>query len=360
MKKGFVLFILISSICFSQQKLLKINDLKPKSENFNFPVVSFASKPLVERKINTFLQVNELEFIPGSGTDPSKLALTATNSYQNFVYFYKWKKLETPKNILSLSMDGEASGAYPEGFSDWNNFDLRTGNYINIQDIFETSSVEAIEKIVNQNVADKIQNFLTELKSNTDHEDDEKEQIRMYEECLESVKGGKLEYSKLFFGKDKLTVVRERCSNHAMLALDDLGQYEIEIPYKDLQQYLNAYGKNLLSKSEKPLWQNTIQNKLYKGKIDKKYPITLLIKQVLEDDSFTAFYWYDQNKKLIEWNGILTDSHISITENDYHSEELQKWIPKAYIEADVIGNKIVGTWQDYKTKKYLKLELEEL
>jgi len=24
------------------------------------------------------------------------------------------------------------------------------------------------------------------------------------------------------------------------------------------------------------------------------------------------------------------------------------------------GNKILGTWQDYKTKKYLKLELEEL
>lgn len=360
MKKSILFFILISAVCFSQQKNLKVYDLKPKSENFNFPVVSFASKPLVEKKINTFLQINELEYIPGSGTNPYQLVSTANNSYQNFVYFYEWKKLETPENILSLSIDGEASGAYPEGFSEWRNFDLRTGNYINIQDMFETAFVDLIQKKVNQNVKDKIKNYLAELKSNNDHEEEEKEQIRMYEECLEYVKEGKLEYTKFFFGKDKLTIVRDRCSNHAMRALDDLGSYEIEFPYKDIQPYLSVYGKNLLSKSEKSVRQNTVQNKLYKGKIDQKYPITLLIKQVYEDGSFSAFYWYDKNKKLIEWSGTLKNHHIAITENDYHSEELKKWIPKAYIEADVKGNKIVGTWQDYKTKKYLNLELEEL
>lgn len=360
MKKNFLFFILISAICFSQQKNLKVNDLKPKSENFNFPVISFSAKPLVERKINTFLQVNELEFIPGSGNNPSQLALTATNSYKNFVYFYEWKKLETPKNILSLSIDGEATGAYPEGFSDWKNFDLRTGNYINLQDLFETTSIDSIQNIVNENVVNKIQNFLAELKSHNDPEDEEKEQIRMYEECLEYAKGEKLEYTKFFFGKDKLTIVRERCSNHAMRALDDLGSYEIELPYTEIQQYLSDYGKNLLSKSDKFVRQNTVQNKLYKGKIDEKYPVTLLMKQVFEDGSFSAFYWYDKNKKLIEWSGTLKNDHISITENDYHSEELKKWIPKAYIEAEVKGNKIVGTWQDYKTKKYLKLELQEL
>lgn len=360
MRKGFLFFILISAICFSQQKNIKISDLKPKSENFNFPVIAFAAKPLVERKINTFLQVNELEFIPGSGSNPSQLALTASNSYRNFVYFYEWKKLETPKNILSLSIDGEASGAYSEGFSEWKNFDLRTGNYINIQDLFEPIFIDSIQNIVNQNVADQIQNLLKELKATTDQEDDMKEQIRMYGECLEYVKRGKLEYTKFFFGKDKLTIVRDRCSNHAMRALDDLGTYKIEFSFTEIQQYLSKYGKNLLSKSEKSEKQNTIQNKFYKGKIDQKYPVTLLMKQVFDDGSFTANYWYDKNKKLIEWSGTIKNDHISITENDYHSEELKKWIPKAYIEADVKGKKIIGTWQDYKTKKYLKIELEEL
>lgn len=358
--KKCLLFILISTICFSQQKNVRVSNLKPQSENYNFPVVSFPSKPLIENKINIFLQVSELEYIPGSGKNPFQLASTATNSYQNFVYFYEWKKLETPQNILSLSIDGEASGAYPEGFSEWKNFDLRTGNHINNQDIFKPDSTGTIEKIINKNVGDKIQGFLDEIKSHSDHDHDENEQIRMYEECLESVKDGKLAYTKFFFGKDRLTIVRERCSNHAMRALDDLGSYEIALPYKDIQQYLSAYGKNLLSESEKAVRQNTAENKLYKGKIDQRYPITLLIKQIYEDGSFSAFYWYDKNKKLIEWTGSLRNSHISVTENDYYSEELKKWIPKASIEADVKGNKIVGTWQDYQTKKYLNLELEEL
>ncbi|MCW3168576.1 hypothetical protein OMO38_08550 [Chryseobacterium sp. 09-1422] len=360
MKKISLFFILISAVCFAQQQNITVNDLKPKTENFNFPTVSIDSKPLVARKINTFLQVNELEFIPGSGADPSHLALTATNSYRNYVYFYEWKKLETPKNILSLKIDGEATGAYPEGFTDYKNFDLRTGNYINIEDLFNTISIKSVEKTVNQNVADKIQNFLNELKANQDDEPEKKEQIRMYEECLQFVQDGRLSYTKFYFGKEELTIVRERCSNHALLALDDLGSYEIKLPYQDIQQYLSVYGKNLLSKSEKAVTQNSVQNKLFKGKIDGKYPITVLINSINEDDSFSASYWYDKNKKLINWRGEFVHDHFSITEDDYHSEELKQWIPRAFVEADLKGNKIIGTWQDYKTKKYLNLELEEL
>jgi hypothetical protein len=47
-------------------------------------------------------------------------------------------------------------------------------------------------------------------------------------------------------------------------------------------------------------------------------------------------------------------------ENDYYSEETNQWIFRALIEAELKGNTMVGTWQDYKTKKYLNLELEEL
>ncbi len=101
--------MLISGLSFSQ-KNLKIADLQPKTEDSTFPVISFAENPLVETKINTFLQVNELEYVPHSGTNPFKLVSTGTTSYSNYVYFYSWEKLETPKNILSIGMDGEASG----------------------------------------------------------------------------------------------------------------------------------------------------------------------------------------------------------------------------------------------------------
>ncbi|MEF9476692.1 hypothetical protein OWR28_02060 [Chryseobacterium sp. 1B4] len=164
---------------------------------------------------------------------------------------------------------------------------------------------------------------------------------------------------KYFFGKDKLTFVAGRCSNHAMRALDELDSHEIEFTYRALENYWSPYAKNLISGSEKTDI-TSINNKLYKGKIDGKYSITVLIDQVYDDGSFSAKYWYDKNKKLIEWGGNIKGNHISIIENDYYSEEAHQWIFKALVEADLQGKKIIGTWQDYKTKKYLTLELEEL
>lgn len=356
MKKGFLFFILISSLCFSQQKTVKITDLQPKSEDFNFPKISYPEKPLVENKINTFLQVDQLEYVPSSEVSPSKLVSSGKTSYSNYVYFYSWEKLETPKNILSIAIDGEASGAYPEGFSIWKNFDLRTGNFINAKDLFQPGSFKTIENLIQKNVKKEINDFLIQLKSEKNPSEEVSEQISMYEDCFTNYTLEGIEY---YFAKDKIRFIAGRCSNHAMRALDDLGSHVIEFPYKQLEKHWSSYAKNLLSDSEK-IDKTSLDNKLYKGKIDGKYPITVLINQVYTDGSFSAKYWYDKNKKLIQWDGKLKGNHISIIENDYYSEETNQWIFKALVEADVQGNKIIGTWQDYKTKKYLKLELEEL
>jgi hypothetical protein len=356
MKKGLLFFILISSICFSQQKTVKITDLQPKTEDFNFPKISYPEKPVVENKINTFLQVDQLEYVPGSEVSPSKLVSSGKTSYSNYVYFYSWEKLETPKNILSIAIDGEASGAYPEGFSIWKNFDLRTGNFINAKDLFQPDSVKTIENLIQKNVKKEVNDFLIQLKSEKNPSKEVLEQISMYEDCFTDFTLEGIEY---YFAKDKIRFIAGRCSNHAMRALDDLGSHVVEFRYKELEKHWSSYAKNLLSGSEK-IDKTCLDNKLYKGKIDGKYPITVLINQVYADGSFSAKYWYDKNKKLIQWDGKLKDNHISIIENDYYSEETNQWIFKALVEADLQGNKIIGTWQDYKTKKYLKLELEEL
>ena len=69
---------------------------------------------------------------------------------------------------------------------------------------------------------------------------------------------------------------------------------------------------------------------------------------------------FNTTKKLINWRGEINNNHLSITEDDTDEENIKNWIPKATVEADIKGNKIVGTWQDFITKKYLNLELEEL
>ncbi|WP_045500852.1 hypothetical protein [Chryseobacterium sp. StRB126] len=361
MKKRVLFFMLISGLSFSQ-KNLKITDLQPKTEDSTFPVVSYAENPLVESKINTFLQVNELEYIPNSGSNPFKLVSTGTTSYSNYVYFYSWKKLETPKNILSIGMDGEASGAYPENFTIWKNFDLRTGNFINAQDLFQANSIKTIEHLLEQKVKKRVNDFLAELKSAKNPPEETEEQIGLYEGCYTEQSLDDIQY---FFGKDKLTFVAGRCSNHAMRALDDLGSHELELTYKELEKYWSLYAKNLLNGSEK-VEKTSFRNKLYKGKIDGKYPITALVTRFYPNNdtpgvsSFNAEYWYDKNKKLIKWDGQMKRNHISITENDRYDDATSQWIPRAFVEAEMNGNKISGTWQDYKTKKNLSIELEEL
>lgn len=330
--------------------------MPPKSEDSVFPLISYAVDSRVENKINTFLQVDQLEYIPGSTQNPFKLVSTGKTSYSNYIYFYSWEKLETPKNILSLGLDGEASGAYPEGFSIWKNFDLRTGNFINAKDLFQPGSVKTVENLIQKSVKKEVNDFLAQLKSEKNPSEEVEDQIAIYEDCFTDFTLEDIEY---YFGKEKLIFVAGRCSNHAMRALDDLGSHVVEIPYKDLEKYWSSYAKNLLSGSEKTDRTN-LSHKLYKGKIDGKYPITVLINKVYEDGSFSANYWYDKNKKLIEWNGKIKGNHISMIENDYYSEETNQWIFRALIEAELKGNTIMGTWQDYKTKKYLNLELEEL
>lgn len=358
MKKG-VLFALmfLSVLSFSQQKNVKITNLQPKSENFIFPLISYFQKSLVEKKINTFLQINELEFIPNSGKNPYQLAATATNSYQNFLYFYGWKRMVTPNNILSIEMEGEASGAYPERFTSYSNFDLRTGDFINLEDLFKPNSYAQLEKIINNKIKKRVANYIAELKSSKNKEEDSDDQIAMYEACFTEYS---LPFLKYYFEKNKLAIVAGRCSNHALLALDDLGSHEIVFNIKDLNQFWSPFAKNLMSDSETAISQANFQNKLYKGKIAGKFPIILLIKRTYEDGAFSAVYWYEKSTKIIEWDGSLKNNHISATENDYYDEVQKKWILRATIEGNVAGKKITGTWQDYKTKKDLNLELEEL
>ncbi|MDQ1097510.1 MULTISPECIES: hypothetical protein [Chryseobacterium] len=356
MKKIFVLCIMISGLCFSQQKNVKITDLPPRSEDFVFPVVAYPQNERVENKINTFLQVDLLKYIPGSAGSPFQKVAASEKSPSRYVYFYSWKKMDTPENILSIDIEGEASGAYPEGFRIWENFDLRTGNAINTEDLFLPTAVKTVEGMITKKVQKEINDFLVKLKAEKNPTEDIKDQIALYEGCDTDYPLGTIGY---YFGKDKITFVAERCSNHAMRALDELDSYFIDFSYRELQPYWAPYTKNLLSGS-KHVDQTGLSNKLYHGKIDGKYPITVLMGELDSDGSFSADYWYDKNKKLIEWYGKLKGNHISITESDHYSEEARQWMLKGFVEAELKGNTITGTWQDYETKKYLKLELEEL
>jgi len=362
-----VLFIFSFELLFSQTGKVEMKNLKPGFKDYKYPEVFYSANPKVAAKINTFLQIADLEHLPGVfKKHPFEKIVYGASEYGTSVDFYSWKQFKTTKNILSFSTEGEASGAYPEGFESFHNFDLRTGNPILLKTLFTKTAVTQLEKVLNQKVKNTIEDYLKTIRPVTKEKNPVKgdeanldEQVQMYEECLDGLQSGNIAYYEFYSKQDSITFVRGRCSNHANRALDELDKYYISFSCKEISKYLSPFGKQLIEDSKINSMLSGPEGKMFKGKINDKYPISLIIHKINEDGSLSLQYWYDKVKLPIEWRGQFKNNHFSLTEDDYHSEELKKWIPRANIEADWTGDqKIIGTWTDYKTKEVLKIQLD--
>jgi hypothetical protein len=370
MEKNILIFLLIckTSFLFSQVSELTITDLKPIIEENKFPEIQYRKNTKVEEKINTFLQLEHLEHLPRVyKKNPFEKVTYNEKNCCGYTNFYEWKKNYSPTNILSIIINGEASGAYPEEFKVYHNFDLRTGNQIFLKNIFTVNGLNEITKVLNHKVKSRIENYLTEINDsigidnlNKEEKDRFEEQISMYKYCLEGIEDNGIDYYKYFFNKDSITFVRGRCSNHAMRAIDDLYNFNNSFSYNEIEKHLSKYGVDLLSGKNASTNTSLPEGKLYKGKINGKCPITAIINEINNDGSMSMLYWYDKVKIPIEWRGNFINGHFSLKEDDSHSEDSKKWIPIASIEANWINNKmIIGTWTKYKTNEVFNLELNE-
>lgn len=356
-----LILIIVSMKLYSQNNNFKINDLKPSKEESIFPEVFYAKKPKIAEKLNTFLQVEYLSHLPGKFVKNPFENATYSSNRSGITSLFDWKVNKKAGNILSLTISGESTGAYSEGFENYENFDLRNGNSIKMRDVFAKNRSDELVKKLNLVVKNTIANFLKGIKPTKNKKiskfDEETfaDQVSLYESCLEGVLDYKLEYYKFYFTKTGVTFVRERCSNHAMRAIDDLDSYFVNISYKLINNYLTVYGRNLINNKSENSNTNSPEGKIFKGNINNKYPITAMIKNVYDDGSLEMKYWYNKVKEPIEWSGNFKNNHFSMSEYNVGNN-----IPIATIEADFIENKkIIGTWTNESTKEVLKLELEE-
>lgn len=348
-----------------QSEDVTVRDLSPVADKNKFPLVNLSKNKDVENKINTTLQLEQLEHLPGvfKKNPFEKVTYGHDNGMGGSVNFYEYTQNSTISNILSLTLKGEGTGAYSENFDYYYNFDLRTGNKILLQQLFTEDGLNNLTQLLNQRVKKEIDDYLAKLQKPTNNQkiteedstalDDEE---GMYEECLGSVMDYKPEYYSFNFTHDSIVFERERCSNHAMRALDELDKFDISLSFKELKSYLSVYGENLLNNSNTAIETQSPEGKLYKGFIDGKYPISAMIGDIYDDGSFSMNYWYNKTKIPITWNGSFANQHFSLTES---KDQGDSSIEVAKIEANWVNNKkIIGTWTNAKTKQVLKLELE--
>lgn len=360
------LFLLLANVSFAQTPVVKISELKPVHQKNHFPEVKVLNNPKVTEKINTFLQLINLDHLPGVFKNHpfEKVSFDSDTERGAKVGFDGWKKLKTSPDILSILIYGVSSGAYPEYFEIYYNFDLHTGEPVVLENLFTQTGKAKLVKILNQKVTLRVKDYLTDLQSaakTTSKEDREAvtEQINMYKECLERNAGATLDYYEHRFSKDSITFIRGRCANHALMALDDLDKHYITFSYKELSAYLSPTGKQLLFGHPTEQLAASPAGKIFKGKIGGLYPVTAMITNINNDGSLNMSYWYDKVKTPIEWKGVFLNNHFSLKESGGYDQKSEKQIEAASIEADWINRRrITGTWTNSKTNAVLKLELD--
>ena len=358
--------ILLCAVSYAYSQDLKVVNIDGKGCTGEFPFIISNSNPLASEKINTYLNVDLLEIVPGSFKKcPFEKVMYDSANCCAHTDFENYSININSKTILSISINGETTGAYSEN-ANWNyNFNTITGDLIYPDELFTEAGYSKIKKQLISKRKAIVTEFLKGLNAQFISKKFEIDQERandqksIYEDCLQYIDDNDFIYGQFLIHKNFIVFTRERCSNHGMRAVDDLGEFSDTLKISEISNLLSRYGKALLFEDTKecqnikPPISNT---KILKGFINDKIPITCIFYRPYDDRSISIKYWYDKNKSVIEWRGTFRNkSKLNLIEDDYFDKKQDKWILKALINADVTADSIKGTWTNQKNGKKLTI-----
>lgn len=345
--KKIMLWMSLVSICISSD--IQIKQLKDKEDVF--PYVISNTQPNIAENINSRLQLEYLNIVPNT---------YKKTPFENkrAIYFNHYEEKKSSK-VLSIAITGEGCGAYCETFTNYHNFLLSDGKEIKAKDLFSKDGKEVIGDMLHRKISTEIKAFLKDIKpGNGLIENEENEQIQMYQRCLEKEWKGKIsDYTKFAIKTDKITFFTGRCSNHAMRALDDLGEFSNTLDKKILMPHMSMFGKSLFKKNETKMLN--VPRGLFNGTLGKKYTIKLFISKIYDDGSVNASYWYTNYNKPIELNGKYKNGKFEFKVFEYEEESDNSSVLET-LSLEYSKHSLKGTWTLLSNGKTLPILLEEM
>lgn len=182
---------------------------------------------------------------------------------------------------------------------------------------------------------------------NDGKQDDEEaritETIQMYQYCLDSM--GEPSYAS-YYTQDvfpvkiedaSITFLFGRCSNHAMRALDDVGDQQITYSIANLAPHFTPYGKYLLMGGPQPALRTEPYEQFLLGRVGQA-AITFQLARPGPDGTLSGSYFYDKYRKPIRLSGKVDGDTIELTESESTDT------PKPMIRATIKGDKLEGQW----------------
>jgi hypothetical protein len=350
--KAIIGLVIFSITCFGFEyhiKELKYNEDK-------FPYIISEQSPEVAEKINTSLHLNYLELLPnGYLKNPFEKTVDADGT--KHLHLYDYSITQTSPKVLNIQINAEGCGAYCEEFTGYHNYLLSNGYELKATDLFTIDGKRTVEAMLHKIIVSTLDSYLKSLKRAKSKDETLMEQIDMYQECRKnSYKGNIAYYTSFIIGNDDITFIQDRCSNHAMRALDDLGNFELRISKKELEPYMSKIGKELFT-PKAAISDSQLLRGLYKGTINGKYPILLWISR-MDEGSVDGFYWYQKTKQLIALRGQYSQQNLALQVTQY-SNKLDKNIVQETFLLSFKDGILQGSWTNVKTAKTLSVELKK-
>lgn len=341
------------------------------SGKYNFPIFSSENNRVAALKVNTYLQLTTLNLIVGKEDSiifendwPTKDSFHG-QTYLNF------EIIENSENILSVKINSEYCAAYCEGYEFYYNFNSKTGDLINLDELFTKEGYILFTDLINSqrkqtlletiiSCDNYILNSIEEAKSSGTIKEDllfsiyeeSNEEKDIYTDCLKHI--GKYSFDKEFLlDNGSLHSYRGRCSAHVDRGMDAIGNFRNTVSLQKIKPLCSVYGKSILLDSPEVGFVISEEGKVYEGYLANKYKITLIIKEK-RNDTVEATYCYEKYGKGIELSGEIKNDKIVLNERD------KDWKKTGEIVLQFSEDKhsAKGFWHSSDNMKEMKLELK--
>jgi hypothetical protein len=261
--------------------------------------------------------------------------------------------------LLALGFSGESCGAYCEDFSATHLFDLRDGREVSLGDLLSVDGFAAVGRRVDAERRRAYQKQLRELRAQrkaapAGGDDDDGDRVAFNQTCLEEVTS---EPSTPWWlvgedvapdGQGGLVLTKGRCSNHAMRALDDVGEIVTRISAADLEPWLTAYGRAVLRhEGDAPPPSGFGQRELH-GRL-AGLPITMMLGPLREHAQEDGRYAYDKYR---------TPIPLRVNRDGSQVHAVERSAGAGSFDLTIAGGSLVGTWADKDGRKRLPAILQ--
>lgn len=294
-----------------------------------FPFVS-SPKANVAARINDALFIDTFE-VPAPARASDGLREVSADVWRSRPAI-DFKVQRNDGRIFSVTFASEGCGAYCESYTTAHAFDAASGRHLAVEDIFTPEGRAELDKELRTANVAAIKAEISRLKSEKGDKpktpaaagkqaaaEDRAAALKMYEDCAEQRQspeyGSALDTRAMQIQAKSVVFTAERCSNHAMRALDDLGDFSLSLAPEKLAPRLSAYGRYLLLGESASFAEPTSPwGQVFHGSMGDKLPVTVYVSGLSHDGSVTGVYFYDRHRKPIALYGNFQANTLTLSE----------------------------------------------